>query len=71
LKLLQIYKKLGEVLGVKKNKKVPPLKSLYGIWKGIKVDEEDFEKAKNPCSRPLKDLQIRRFTKTILVEIGH
>lgn len=46
LTLLEIYKKLEKILGAKKKKTIPSLKSLYGIWKGIKVDEKDFEKAK-------------------------
>jgi|GEM_PF-6154692 hypothetical protein len=47
LKLLELYQKLGEILTFKKKKKaVSSLKSLYGIWKGVKVEEEDFEKAK-------------------------
>jgi hypothetical protein len=47
LKLLELYQKLGEILILKKKKKTTsPLKTLYGIWKGIKVNEEDFKSAK-------------------------
>ena len=47
LKLLEIYKKLGEILVSKKTKKnKASFKSLYGIWKGVKIDEEDFEEIK-------------------------
>ena len=47
LKLLKIYQKLGEILISKKKKEMTPsLKTLYGIWKGVKIEEEDFEKAK-------------------------
>jgi hypothetical protein len=47
LKLLELYQKLGEILILKKKKKTTSFpKSLYGIWKGVKVEEEDFEKAK-------------------------
>jgi len=46
-KFLEVYKKLGQILISKKIKKIKPsLKSLYGIWEGVKVDKEDFEKAK-------------------------
>lgn len=45
--LLEPYQKLGEVLISKKKKKGSPfLKTLYGIWKGTKVHEKDFEEAK-------------------------
>lgn len=45
--LLEAYQKLGEFLIANKKKKkiTPSLKTLYGIWKGVKVDEQDFEKA--------------------------
>jgi hypothetical protein len=47
LKLLELYQKLGEILILKKKKKTASsLKNLYGIWKGVKVDEEDFKSAK-------------------------
>jgi len=47
LRLLEIYQKLEEILISKKKKKVTPsLKTLYGIWKGVKVEEKDFEEAK-------------------------
>jgi len=47
LKLLELYQKLGEVLSFKKKKRTAPsLKTLYGIWKGVKVNEKDFEEAK-------------------------
>jgi hypothetical protein len=47
LKLLELYQKLGEILILKKKRKTASsLKSLYGIWKGVKVDEEDFKSAK-------------------------
>jgi hypothetical protein len=47
LKLLELYQKLGEILILKKKKKTTPsLKTLYGIWKGVKVNEEDFKRAK-------------------------
>ena len=47
LKLLEAYQKIGQILASKKIKKTPSfLKSLYGIWEGIKVDEKDFEEAK-------------------------
>lgn len=41
--LLEAYKKIGSVLGAEKKKKVvSSLKTLYGIWQGVKVNEEDF-----------------------------
>ncbi len=49
LKLSEAYKKMGEVLLGKKKKQSGSgkrLKSLYGIWKGAKVNEEDFKGAK-------------------------
>lgn len=48
LKLLEIYQKLKEILMSKKEEKkvIPSLKSFYGIWKGVKIDEKDFEKTK-------------------------
>jgi hypothetical protein len=47
LKLLEAYQELGEILISKKKKKVvSSLKTLYGIWKGVKVEEKDFEEAK-------------------------
>jgi hypothetical protein len=46
LKLLELYQKLGEILILKKKKKTTSLlKTLYGIWKGVKVDEEDFKRS--------------------------
>jgi len=45
LKLLEIYQKLEEILISKKKKITPSLKTLYGIWKGIKVNEKDFKEA--------------------------
>ena len=47
IKLLEVYQKLKEILASKEEKKITPsLKTLYGIWKGVKVNEEDFEEAK-------------------------
>jgi len=47
LKLLQIYKELEKILVFpKKKKSTSSLKTLYGIWKGIKINENDFEMAK-------------------------
>lgn len=43
--LLELLKKLEEVLAVSK-KGTLKAKSLYGIWKGIQVNEEDFQAAK-------------------------
>lgn len=45
--LLEVYQKLGLVLFPEKKKKnIPVLKSLYGIWQGVKIDEKDFQQAK-------------------------
>jgi len=53
LKLLELYKKLEEILIPKKKKKtISPLKTLYGIWKGIKIDEKDFKEAKRSLFKP-------------------
>lgn len=53
LKLLELYKKLEEILIPKKKKKtIPPLKTLYGIWKGIKIDEKDFKEVKRSLFKP-------------------
>lgn len=47
--LWEVYYKLGEFLVAQNKKKnggsnnLP--KTLYGIWKGVKVDESDFQKA--------------------------
>lgn len=47
LKLMNIYQKLEEILlSSKKKKAASSLKTLYGIWKGIKIEEKDFEGAK-------------------------
>ena len=51
LKLLEAYQKIGQILIFQKKKKSVPtfkpvLKSLHGIWKGIKIDEKDFQGAK-------------------------
>jgi len=47
LELLNIYQKLEKILLLPKKKKTfPSLKTLYGIWKGVKVEEKDFEDAK-------------------------
>ena len=47
LKLLQAYQKLGEALISKKKREiVSPLKTLYGIWKGVRIEEKDFTEAK-------------------------
>lgn len=46
-KLMEAYQKISEILYTQKKKKgvsTPP--TLYGIWKGVKVDEEDFQNAK-------------------------
>ena len=57
LKLLDAYQKIGQILSSKKMKKtvsvIPTMKSLYGIWKGIKVDEKDFESAKKSLFKPV------------------
>lgn len=43
-KLLEVYKKLGEILTSKKKKRgAPSLETLYGICKGAKVNEKDFK----------------------------
>jgi len=52
LKLLELYKKIEEILIPKKKKKTTPLKTLYGIWKGIKIDEKDFKEAKRSLFKP-------------------
>lgn len=47
LKLLETYQKLGEILISQKKKKiVSSFKTLYGIWKGVRVEEKDFKEAK-------------------------
>lgn len=46
LKLLEIYQNLEEILISKKKKIAPSLKTLFEIWKGIKVNEKDFKEAK-------------------------
>ncbi len=49
LKLSEAYKKMGDLLFGKKKKHPSSgkkVKSLYGIWKGVKVNEEDFKGAK-------------------------
>lgn len=44
--LFEAYQKLGQFLAIQKKKKATPLlKTLYGIWQGVKVNEEDFESA--------------------------
>jgi len=47
LKFLETYQKLGKILVFSKEKKTSsPLKTLYGIWEGVKINEEDFKRAK-------------------------
>ncbi|MCG2698443.1 hypothetical protein L6307_05175 [Candidatus Parcubacteria bacterium] len=47
LELLEVYQKLGVILFPKEKKKsASALKTLYGIWQGAKVDEKDFQQAK-------------------------
>jgi len=47
LKLLETYQKLGEILISQKKKKIASsFKTLYGIWKGVRVEEKDFKEAK-------------------------
>lgn len=51
LKLLEAYQKIGQILIFQEKKKAvstfkPALKSLHGIWKGVKIDEKDFQRAK-------------------------
>jgi len=47
--LWEAYYKLGEFLATQNKEKnggsnnIP--KTLYGIWKGVKIDESDFQKA--------------------------
>jgi len=44
--LLDAYQKIGQVLDMQKAKEQgAKLKSLYGIWQGIKVEEKDFKEA--------------------------
>ena len=46
LKLVEAYKKIGKVLySPKKKKSATAPHTLYGIWEGVKVDEEDFQDA--------------------------
>ena len=44
LKLTEAYQKISEILyAPKKKKNLPPFHTLYGIWKGVKVNEKDFQ----------------------------
>ncbi len=45
--LFEVYQKLDQFFSTQKKEKQekPLLKTLYGIWKGVKIDEQDFEKA--------------------------
>jgi hypothetical protein len=53
-KLLEAWQKLGEILASQKRKKgSPALKTLYGIWKGVKVNEKDFKEAKKSLFKSL------------------
>lgn len=50
--LLEAYKKIGSVLAAEKKKKIfSPLKTLYGIWQGVKVNEEDFAETEKSLFR--------------------
>lgn len=47
MKLLEVYQKISEILYVqKKRKESSPFHTLYGIWEGVTVDEQDFQNAK-------------------------
>lgn len=44
--LAEAYQKLGELFAVENQaKQKPSLKTLKGIWKGVEVNDEDFEVA--------------------------
>ncbi|MEK7542653.1 MAG: hypothetical protein AAB524_03050 [Patescibacteria group bacterium] len=46
-KLMEAYQKISEILYTQKKKKaLTAPHSLYGIWKGVKVNERDFQHAK-------------------------
>lgn len=49
-KLLQAYQIIGSFLAGQKKKKLvqvsQSLKTLYGVWKGVKVNEDDFSVVK-------------------------
>lgn len=52
-KLLEAYQKISEVLYVQKKKKSPSAPdTLYGIWEGVKIDEQDFQNAKKSLFPP-------------------